>query len=132
MIDVTPFLMFAGQAEEAMRFYVSLFPNSEITSITRYGENQAGPAGTVYHATFSLGGRPYMCIDSPVQHAFTFTPAISIYVTCDTEAEIDSFFAKLVDGGQVLMPLAEYPFSRRFGWLNDRFGVSWQLTLRFD
>lgn len=129
MKDVTPFLMFAGRAEEAMRFYVSLFPNSEIKSITRYGENQDGPAGTVHHAVFSLGGRTFMCIDSPVQHAFTFTPAISLYVTCETEQEIDTLAAKLGEGGQVLMPLGEYPFSRRFVWLSDKFGVSWQLTL---
>ncbi len=81
------------------------------------------------HATFSLGGQQFMCIDSNVQHAFTFTPAVSIYVNCDTEAEIDNAFARLSEGGQVMMPLAAYPFATKFAWVADRFGVSWQLAL---
>ena len=80
-------------------------------------------------ATFSLGGQSFMAIDSYVQHAFTFTPAISIYVNCESETEIDRAFAALSDGGAVLMPLDAYPFSKKFGWVQDRFGVSWQLTL---
>jgi len=70
-----------------------------------------------------------MCVDSPVKHGFTFTPAISLFVDCGSEAEIDHLFAKLVDGGQVFMPLNADPFSPKFGWLSDRFGVSWQLNL---
>jgi predicted 3-demethylubiquinone-9 3-methyltransferase (glyoxalase superfamily) len=70
-----------------------------------------------------------MAIDSPVKHDFTFTPAMSLFVDCADEAEIDALFAKLSEGGKVLMPLAAYPFSRKFGWLSDRFGVSWQLNL---
>lgn len=129
MPKITPFLMFTGKAEEAMRFYMSLFPNSEIKSISRYGENEMGPAETVKVATFSLNGQVLMCIDSPPVHAFTFTPALSLHVTCDTEPEIDALFAKLSAGGETLMPLDAYPFSKKYAWPNDKFGVSWQLTL---
>lgn len=126
---ITTFLMFQdGNAEEAMNFYISLFDNSEIMNITHYGANEAGKEGTVMHAIFSLNGQEYMCIDSNVKHEFTFTPAMSLYVTCDTEDEINKLFEKLSEGGKILMPLGSYPFSERFGWVDDKFGVSWQLT----
>jgi len=124
-----PFLMFTGQAEEAMQFYTSLFDQSGVVSITRYGADAPGREGTVMHATFSLKGQQLMCIDSHITHAFTFTPALSLYVVCDTEAEIDRVFAQLADGGAVLMPLDAYPFSKRYGWVQDKYGVSWQLSL---
>ncbi|HDR7800550.1 TPA: VOC family protein [Bacillus tropicus] len=126
---ITTFLMFEGKAEEAMNFYTSLFDQSEIVSISRYDENGPGKEGTVIHATFTLNGQEFMCIDSYVNHNFTFTPAMSLYVTCDTEEEIETAFNKLAEDGAVLMPLGAYPFSKRFGWLNDKYGVSWQLTL---
>jgi len=129
MQKVTTFLMFEGKAEEAMNFYISLFPNSAIQSITRYGPNEAGAEGSVVHATFTLDGQELMAIDSSVAHGFTFTPAMSLYVKCQSEDEIDRLFASLSQGGSVLMPLGVYPFSPKFGWLADRFGVSWQLTL---
>lgn len=132
MQKFTTFLMFAGKAEEAMNYYVSLFENSEILSISRYGPGEAGAVGTVLHASFSLDGQEFMCIDSNVEHGFTFTPAISIYVRCDTEAEIDRVFKVLSQDGQVLMPLGPYPFSDKFAWVSDRYGVSWQLTLAKD
>jgi predicted 3-demethylubiquinone-9 3-methyltransferase (glyoxalase superfamily) len=83
----------------------------------------------VQHATFSLGGQQFMCIDSPVHHEFTFTASMSLYVQCETESEIDRLYAALAEKGQPLMPLGSYDFSAKFGWLNDRFGVSWQLNL---
>ena len=126
---LTPFLMFEGVAESAMNFYVSLFDDARITSIERYGPGQPGAEGSVKRATFALGAREFMCFDSPVKHAFTFTPSISIFVDCDSEAEIEGLFAKLSEGGQVMMALDAYPFSRKFGWVADRFGVSWQLNL---
>ncbi|MDF9557919.1 VOC family protein [Bacillus tropicus] len=126
---ITTFLMFEGKAEEAMNFYTSLFDQSEIVSISRYDENGPGKEGTVIHATFTLNGQEFMCIDSYVNHNFTFTPAMSLYVTCDTEEEIETAFNKLAEDGAVLMPLGAYPFSKRFGWLNDKYGVSWQLTV---
>lgn len=126
---ITTFLMFSGQAEEAMNHYISIFDQSEIISIERYGANEDGAEGTVKHAAFSLNGQMFMCIDSSVKHDFTFTPAISLYVTCDSEDEIVRVFEKLSQDGTVLMPLAAYPFSEKFGWVQDKFGVSWQLNL---
>ncbi len=132
MQKFTPFLMFQGQAEEAMNFYVSLFEDSEILSLTRYGPDGVGEEGTVMRAVFSLGGQKFMCIDSNVAHDFSFTPALSIYLNCSTEAEIDHLFKKMSEGGQVHMPLERYPFSNKFAWLSDKFGVSWQLNLDSD
>ena len=130
MKKVTPFLMFQdGNAEEAMNYYTSLIEDSEITSISRYGANESGDEGTVMHATFSLKGQEFMCIDSNLKHAFSFTPSFSIYLTCDSEKEIDNLYEKLMTDGQALMPLGDYGFSEKFGWINDQFGVSWQLNL---
>ncbi|MBH9966255.1 VOC family protein [[Bacillus] enclensis] len=130
MQKVTPFLMFQdGKAEEAMKFYTSLVEGSEITNIVRYGANESGDEGTVMQATFTLKGQAFMCIDSNIKHQFTFTPSFSLYVTCDTEEELDHLYEKLNEGGQALMPVGNYGFSKKFGWLNDRFGVSWQLNL---
>jgi predicted 3-demethylubiquinone-9 3-methyltransferase (glyoxalase superfamily) len=130
MEKVRPFLMFQdGKAEEAMKYYISIIDDSEITSIVRYGANEAGDEGTVMQATFSLKGQEFICIDSNLKHQFSFTPSFSIFVTCDTEEEINKLYQKLIEGGQALMPIGNYGFSQRFGWLNDRFGVSWQLNL---
>jgi predicted 3-demethylubiquinone-9 3-methyltransferase (glyoxalase superfamily) len=124
---ITTFLMFEGEAEEAMNFYISLFPNSEITRINRYGPEGPGEEGSVHFATFTLNGQTFMAIDS-YGHPFTFTPSISLFVQFDTVEEVDDLFHTLSEGGEVLMPLNQYPFSERFGWVNDRFGVSWQLN----
>ncbi|MEU6312998.1 VOC family protein [Streptomyces sp. NPDC047014] len=126
---ITPFLMFEGRAEEALTFYTSLFADSEVLDITRYGPEGPGPEGTVVRATFSLAGQRVMCIDSHVQHAFGFTPAVSLFVECEGPDELDRLYAALSADGQELMPLGSYGFSARFGWVNDRFGVSWQLNL---
>jgi predicted 3-demethylubiquinone-9 3-methyltransferase (glyoxalase superfamily) len=122
-------LMFEGVAEEAMNFYVSLFAASEIKQVDRYGPGEPGAEGTVKKATFTLAGGEFLCIDSPVKHAFTFTPSISLFVDCESEAELERVFTQLSAGGQVLMPVANYGFSTKFGWTNDRFGVSWQLNV---
>jgi predicted 3-demethylubiquinone-9 3-methyltransferase (glyoxalase superfamily) len=127
--QVMPFLMFQGDAEEAITFYTSLFDDAEIVDITRYGPGEPGAEGTVYRARFSLAGQEFACIDSPVQHAFSFTPSFSVWVETASEEELERVYAALVDGGKPLMPLGEYGFSRRFGWVDDRFGVSWQLNL---
>ena len=127
---VATHLMFEGAAEEAMSFYVSLFPGSEITQVTRYGPGEPGKEGTVKRADFKLIGHDLICIDSPVKHGFTFTPSVSIFVDCESAAELDEAFNRLAAGGKVLMPLDNYGFSTRFGWCQDRFGVSWQLNLR--
>lgn len=126
---ITPFLMFEGTAKEAMDFYISLFADARIQSISLYGPGEAGPEGSVKRAAFSLAGRTFMCIDSPIKHGVTFTPSMSLFVDCTSPKQIDELFAKLSAGGKVMMPLADYGFSRRFGWVSDRFGVSWQLNL---
>jgi predicted 3-demethylubiquinone-9 3-methyltransferase (glyoxalase superfamily) len=126
---ISTFLMFDGKAEEAMRAYVALFPGSAVTRISRYGAHEGTKPGAVRHATFTLAGREFQCIDTPVPHAFTFTPAASIHVAFADAAELDRVYEALASGGQVMMPLDAYPFSRRYAWLNDRFGVSWQLAL---
>jgi predicted 3-demethylubiquinone-9 3-methyltransferase (glyoxalase superfamily) len=130
MEKVTPFLMFQdGNAEEAMEYYTSLMEDAQMTGITRYGANEAGEEGTVMQAIFTIKGQEFMCIDSHVKHQFTFTPSFSIFVTCSTEEELEHLYQGLLEGGQALMPVGEYGFSKRFGWVNDRFGVSWQLNL---
>ena len=127
---VRPFLMFqGGQAEEAMRFYISLFPGSEVLELVRYGAGEAGKPGSVMKAVFSLAGLSVMCTDSPIEHAFTFTPSISFFIECESEDEILRLSAALAEGGTQYMPLADYGFSRRFTWVGDRYGVSWQLNL---
>ena len=126
---ITPFLMFQGKAEAAMQFYVSLFKDADITQIDRYGANEQGPEGSVRLAGFRLGKQPFFCIDSPVKHAFDFTPSQSTFVDCEDEAELQRLFEQLSAEGEILMPLDDYGFSKKFGWVNDRFGVSWQLNL---
>ena len=120
-------LMFDGTAEEAMKFYVGLFPGSEIRHAVYYGEGEN--QGKVQLAAFTLSGAEFLCIDTPIKHDFGFTPAMSIFVDCETFEEIDQVYAALVEGGQALMPLDNYGFSQRFGWVQDRFGVSWQINL---
>jgi predicted 3-demethylubiquinone-9 3-methyltransferase (glyoxalase superfamily) len=126
---VLPFLMFEGKAEEAMNFYLSVFPDSRILNVVRYGAGAPGTEGTVMKASFSVGGQTIMCTDSFVKHGFTFTPAISFFVNCESDEEIQRIVTALNEGGQELMPLGEYGFSRKFAWINDRYGVSWQLNL---
>ena len=126
---VTTFLMFEGTATEAMNLYVSVFGGSEILEVERYGPGEQGAEGTVKTASFTLAGQEFLCIDSPIKHGFTFTPSISLFVECESEAELDAAFNRLSDGGSVLMPVGNYGFSTKFGWLSDRFGVSWQLNL---
>ncbi len=128
--SVATFLMFEGVAEQAMNFYVSLFRGSQIKQIERYGPSEPGAEGTVRRADFRLAGHDLICIDSPAKHNFTFTPSVSLFVECESEAEIDEVFKQLSAGGQILMPLGNYGFSTKFGWVNDRFGVSWQVNLK--
>ena len=94
------------------------------------GEDGAGEAGTIEAAFLRIGDQRVRVFDSPVEHAFTFTPAVSLFVELDSAEEVDTAFATLSAGGGVLMPLDAYPFSPRFAWINDRFGVSWQLSVK--
>lgn len=120
---ITPFLMFYGNAEEAMNFYTSIFEEAKIESLL-HQEN-----GDVLHATFTLNGQTFMAIDNVAEGDIPFTAAMSLFVTCDTEEEIDSIYEKLSKEGIVLMELAATPFSMKFGWIEDKYGVTWQLSL---
>jgi predicted 3-demethylubiquinone-9 3-methyltransferase (glyoxalase superfamily) len=131
MVDfkIRPFLMFEGKAEEAMNFYVSLFPNARVIDIVRYGANRPEAEGSVMKASFSIGNQTVLCTDSIVKHTFSFTPSFSFFVDCASADDISRIYAALSAEGTELMPLGEYGFSRKFAWVNDRYGVSWQLNL---
>ena len=127
MQKITPFLWFNNNAEEAATFYTSIFRNSGIGAVRRYGDAGPGPKGTVMTLTFRLDGLEFMALNGgPV---FTFTPAISFFVTLESPGDIDAAWQKLSAGGKALMPLDKYPFSEKFGWVQDRFGLTWQLML---
>jgi predicted 3-demethylubiquinone-9 3-methyltransferase (glyoxalase superfamily) len=123
------FLMFDGTAEDAMTLYASLFAGSEVLGVDRHGPGAPGPEGSLQRATVRVAGHELVCFNTPVKHDFGFTPAVSIFVECEDEAELESAWARLFEGGVALMELGDHGFSRRFGWVQDRFGVSWQLNL---
>ena len=127
MQKIVPFLWFDNQAEEATKFYASLFDNSKIVNKAFYGDAGPGSKGTVMTVTFELEGLSFMALNGGPE--FHFTPAISFFVTCKTEKEVDALWQKLSEGGKVHMELQKYPFSEKFGWVDDRYGVSWQLNL---
>lgn len=134
MQKTSTFLMFSGvqfgKAEEAMQLYISLFKNSEIKSIAYIPEEETGgKTGVVRLALFTIDGVEYRAIDSPMEHDFNFTPSMSLFVTCETETEIEMLFNRLSSEGTVMMPLDNYGFSKKFGWISDKFGVSWQFNL---
>jgi predicted 3-demethylubiquinone-9 3-methyltransferase (glyoxalase superfamily) len=122
-------LMFTGQAAAALALYGEIFPSFHVERVERYAANEPGPEGSIKRADATFCGLSIVAIDSPVTHAFTFTPSTSIFVDCESETELDAAFRKLSEQGQVYMPIGDYGFSRRFGWCGDRFGVSWQLNL---
>lgn len=116
MQKITPFLWFDTQAEEAARFYTSIFPKSKINLVTRRGENEPGPAGSVMTVSFELEGQEFMSLNGgPVFH---FTEAISFIINCETQAEVDEYWEKLSAGGE----------KGQCGWLKDKYGVSWQVV----
>lgn len=118
MKKITPFLWFDDQAEEAMNLYVSIFKNSKVLSVTRYGEGGPGPKGTVMTATFELDGQTITALNGGPH--FKFTEAISFAINCETQEEIDELWEKLSEGGE----------KGRCGWLKDKFGLSWQVNPR--
>jgi predicted 3-demethylubiquinone-9 3-methyltransferase (glyoxalase superfamily) len=126
---IATMLMFTGQAEEAIEFYTGLFDNSSIEFIQHYGPDHPGPEGQVVHSRFKLKGQPFLAMDSHMEQGSSFNPRISFFVTCADEAEVDRLFAALTDGGEVLMGLDTYPFAAKYAWVQDRFGVTWQLML---
>ena len=112
---ITPFLWFNNNAEEAMNFYAGIFKNSKFEILQRWGEGGMAPKGTVMSATFELEGQKFMALNGGPM--FQFTEAISFYVDCDTQEEVDMFWEKLSEGG----------VKSRCGWLKDKFGLSWQI-----
>lgn len=112
-----------------MPFYVSLFSDGKVVALEHFGKGEAGAEGSVKQAAFSVAGQTIRVFDSPVKHAFTFTPANSLFVECESEAELGKLFAALAESGKILMPLGDYGFSKQFAWVDDRYGVSWQLNL---
>jgi predicted 3-demethylubiquinone-9 3-methyltransferase (glyoxalase superfamily) len=115
MQKIVPFLWFDDQAEEAMTFYVSIFKNSKVGSVTRYGDAGPGPKGQIMSASFQLEGQDFYALNGGPQ--FSFTPAISLFVNCTTQAEVDELWERLSKGGQ----------TQPCGWLTDKYGVSWQI-----
>ena len=115
MQRITPFLWFDDKAEEAVNFYTSVFRNSKVVGVTRYGEAGPGPKGSVMSATFQLEGQEFMALNGGPH--FQFTPAISLFVKCETQKEVDELWAKLSKGGEI----------QQCGWLKDKYGLSWQI-----
>jgi len=115
MQKITPFLWFDGNAEEATNYYISIFKNSKIVSVTRYGEAGPGSKGTVMSTIFQLDGQEFFALNGGPH--FTFTPAISFFVNCETQEEVDELWEKLSEGGE----------KQRCGWLKDKYGLSWQV-----
>ncbi|MEO7715390.1 MAG: VOC family protein [Capsulimonas sp.] len=113
---ITPFLWFDDKAEEAVNFYVSIFKNSKITSLSRYGEGGPGPAGQVMVMSFELDGVEFQALNGGPH--YKFTPAISLSIDCADQAEVDHFWSKLTEGGEEV----------QCGWLTDKFGLSWQVV----
>ena len=139
-MKTTTFLTFVGdqcgKANEAINFYTSIFPNSKIKSITNYIMGE--PGGTpelIKYGEFTLNGIEYKVSENNYNHAWSFTPGVSVFVECNTESEIDTLFKKLTsNGGQVMVPLekyetGDYGFGKKFGWCEDKYGISWQLNL---
>jgi predicted 3-demethylubiquinone-9 3-methyltransferase (glyoxalase superfamily) len=116
MQKITPFLWFDGRAEEAMNYYTSIFKNSKIVQITRYGNGMPAPKGSVMTAVFELENQKYIALNGGPQ--YTFTPAVSFVVNCQTQDEIDDYWEKLSAGGKEI----------QCGWLQDKFGLSWQIV----
>ncbi len=116
MQKITPFLWFNDNAEQAMNFYVSIFKNSKVLNVARYGEAGPGPNGTVMTATFQLDGQEFVALNGGPH--FKFTEAISFVVYCETQEEVDEFWEKLSEGGE----------KSRCGWLKDKYGLSWQIV----
>ena len=126
--SIRPFLMFQGDGEAALDFYTSVFPDARIDGLERWGAGEQGPEGAFRRALLTVAGQSILCFDSRVKHGFTFTPSFSFFVETDSEEEVRHYAGTLGEGGGALMPVGSYGFSRLFAWVNDRFGVSWQIN----
>jgi len=117
-----------GKAEAALDLYRSVFPGFSVTSVDKYGPED-NASGQIKSAEIDFDGHRLIVIDSPVQHQFDFTPSVSLFVNFNNTADLERAFERLAVDGSIMMPLDDYGFSSRFGWLSDAFGVSWQLNL---
>ena len=127
---MTPLVMFqGGVGRAALDFWVTAVPGSRIETLDLFGLEGPGPEGTIKRAVIVIGGQRVMAHDSFINHDFGFTPSHSFFLACADESEIDRLFDSLGEDGRILMPLGDYGWSRKFGWVEDRFGVSWQLEL---
>ena len=129
MTKVKTHMMFQGDAKKAVDLYSSVFKDFEVGDIENYGEGEQVAGGSFKLANVSFAGHELIIFDSPPVHDFSFSPSMSIFVDFDTQDELEAAFAKLSEDGEVMMPLDSYGFSKRFGWIADRYGVSWQLNL---
>ena len=128
--QISTFMTFQdNNAEEAMNFYVSLFDNSEVLEIQKHEKGGPAPEGSILFARFTLNGHQYMCSDSYIKHEWSFSPGISNFVSCKDETQLQSLYNALSKDGNVFMPPGNYGFSQKFSWVEDRFGISWQLNL---
>lgn len=127
--SLATFLMFDGTAEDALDLYRATFPDATPGVIERFTANE-GQAGKVKQAALTLQGQRLLFFDSPIKHAFDFTPSMSLFVECADEAEFERVVEVLSAGGETLMPVDNYGFSTKYTWFNDRFGVSWQVNLK--
>lgn len=128
-MQLAPFLMFEGQARAAMAFYLEHIPGSSIENMMLYGPGEPGPEGTVKVALVKIAGTHVMMSDSFIKHGFTFTPSISLFITVDDKVSLEKIASALSGEGQFLMPPGNYGFSQYFAWVQDKWGVSWQLNL---
>jgi len=139
-MNITTFLTFVGdqcgKAKEAINFYTSIFPNSEIKKILKYSEGEAGGTPDLIKiGTFTMNGVEYRISENNYNHAWSMTPGISLFIDCDSENEIDTLFESLsANGGKIMIPLDNYStdnydLGKKFGWCEDKYGISWQLNL---
>ena len=140
-MKTTTFLTFVGdqcgKAAEALNFYTSIFPNSEIKSVIKFSEGEAGGnPELIKYGLFTINGTEYMISENNYKHAWSFSPGVSLFVSCDSEEEIEALFQELSsNGGIVMVPLdnyqgaGDYGFGKKFGWCQDKYGISWQLNL---
>ena len=128
--QLTVQLMFQGQANQALALYADAIPGFTLVRKDLYGPEGPGKEGSVQEAVFAIGHTTVHCIDSPVAHGFDFTPSTSLCLTLDDRPTVERVFAALAEKGKSLMPLDDYGFNPCFGWLQDRFGVSWQISLK--
>ncbi|MFC3418758.1 VOC family protein [Salinicoccus hispanicus] len=129
MKSMNPFLTFEGRAEEALDYYAETFRDAEVLLLQKYDAAAPGLEGKVAQGAIRIHDQLIRVMDSQVPHEFTFTPSMSFFIECETSQEMELYYRKLKNKGAIHMPLDDYGFSRQFAWIQDQFGVTWQLNL---